>query len=178
MTLITFYKIESKDKSILDCYVGSTSNFPKRKKKHNLRCYDNTDRSNYQVYKFIRENNGFENFEFIILEELECETNEERYFKERELIKLHNANLNVIKNPLLTLEERKEQIKNYNKSHPEVQRLASFNYRKAHPEKIKEYKEKKKQIKINCDCGGHYLIDGKARHFKSKKHLAYLEENK
>jgi hypothetical protein len=167
MTLITFYKIESKDKSILDCYVGSSANFPKRKLDHKSRCYDNTDKSNYQVYKFIRENNGFENFEFIILEEIECETNEERYFKERELIKLHNANLNIIKNPKISLEENKNR-----------QCLFSSNYRKAHPKKIKEYKEKRKQIQIYCDCGGHYLIDHKARHFKSKKHLAYLEENK
>jgi len=180
MTLITFYKIESKDKSILDCYVGSSANFPRRKKEHNLRCYNNSDRSNYQVYKFIRENNEFENFEFIILEEVECEKNEERYLKEKKFIKLHNANLNV-NSPLRTLEEKnnwylinEKELKEYRK-----------NYRQDNKEKIKNvknnyYEKNKEELnkKIQCDCGGYYKKHHKSHHYKTKKHLTYLEENK
>ena len=44
----------------------------------------------------------------------------------------------------------------------------------------KNYKENKEEVnkKFNCPCGGKYTKTNKAIHFKTKKHLKYLEDNK
>jgi hypothetical protein len=33
----------------------------------------------------------------------------------------------------------------------------------------------KKKIKTTCDCGGKYIHSDRSRHFKSKKHLHFVE---
>jgi len=184
MPLITFYKIESKDKNILDCYVGSTSNFPKRILDHKSSCNLVTcNIYNYPVYKFIRENNGFKNFEFIILEEINCKTNEERYLKERKFIELYNANLNQI-NPIRTLEDKNKCIKKWRQENinywKEYYKNYSIIYREDHKEELKIKKKEyyHKLEKINCECGSIFKLNNKKEHLKTKKHLAYLEGNK
>ncbi len=46
-------------------------------------------------------------------------------------------------------------------------------------EHIKNYqKEKKLSEKCSCDCGGRYTIINKNVHFKSKKHLKFINGDK
>ena len=57
------YKFVCNDVSIPNLYVGSSTDFTKRKSKHKSACNNNNDRAyNYYVYQFMREHNGFENF--------------------------------------------------------------------------------------------------------------------
>ena len=58
-----FYKIVCKDISIPDIYVGHTTNFRIRKNGHKT-CCNNEASNNYHqhVYKFLRENGGWENW--------------------------------------------------------------------------------------------------------------------
>jgi hypothetical protein len=62
-------------------------------------------------------------------------------------------------------EQRAEYIKNYQQENKE--QLAEYN---------KEYREKNKE-KINCKCGAIYQTFTKARHIKTKRHIAYTENN-
>ena len=78
--------------------------------------------------------------------------------------------------------------KKYNlKSLEEIEKFRFENYEKRKVEKKEydrlrmneNYKENKEKInkKFNCTCGGKYTYVNKTKHFKTKKHLKYLEDN-
>ena len=83
------YKISCRDKSITEIYIGSTTNFTKRKHEHKSICNNiNTKDYNNQKYIFIRENGGWNNWEMIEIEKVQCHS-------KRDLEKkLFNINLN------------------------------------------------------------------------------------
>lgn len=58
------YKIYSKDSMIEHVYIGSTTNFVKRKNQHK----NNSNTQNESLYLFIRDNGGWEHFEMEIVE--------------------------------------------------------------------------------------------------------------
>jgi hypothetical protein len=65
----TYYKIFCKDKKIKHCYIGSSSNIKQRMYLHKSRC--NNEQSefyNLKLYKFIRDNGGWDNFDYEIIE--------------------------------------------------------------------------------------------------------------
>jgi len=87
----TIYIIKCKDKKIKDCYIGSTTNLELRKQKHKFDCMDGTSK----VYKFIKANGNFDNFEFEILEDnIEFNEKKELHKIERYYIEEFKSNLN------------------------------------------------------------------------------------
>ena len=89
------YKICCRDKSINDVYIGSTTNFVKRKTMHKSDCNNEKSKGyNRYVYGFIRENGDWENFEMIQIEEFPCNNKRELKFREEHLRKELNATLN------------------------------------------------------------------------------------
>src|ERR1700752_274161 len=102
------YKIVCKDINIKDLYVGSTTNFIKRKYCHKSRC-NNIKSKNYNsvVYKFIRDNKGWNNWDMIMVEEYPCENNLQKLQRERYWIETLQAKLNI-QIPILTKEEIKD----------------------------------------------------------------------
>ena len=74
------YKLCCKDPNVSDFYIGSTTNKRARKSKHKSDCY-NTNKNYYnsRVYQCIRENGGFDNWSFIIIEEYKCENRSQLY---------------------------------------------------------------------------------------------------
>tara|TARA_R110000803_G_scaffold209062_1_gene278259 strand:+ start:283 stop:750 length:468 start_codon:yes stop_codon:yes gene_type:complete len=76
------YLIYCKDLDIKEIYIGHTVDFDRRKGEHLSRCNDIKSKEyNLKRYKFIRENGGFDNWEFTILEE-DCEKIRERFWYE------------------------------------------------------------------------------------------------
>ena len=65
-----FYKIYCKDDSVKDLYVGHTTDFNKRKRQHKRSCISGENR---KVYKCIRENGGWSNWEMLIIGYKRCE---------------------------------------------------------------------------------------------------------
>ena len=59
------YKIVCNDLTITDSYVGSTTNFIKRKYQHNDACKT----KNLKIYQFIREHGGWNNWSMVLVEE-------------------------------------------------------------------------------------------------------------
>ena len=112
------YLIYCKDLDIKEIYVGHSKNLHKRKISHLNRCMNSNDIGyNFKVYKFIRENGGFDNFEFTILEE-DCEKIREKYWYEHfdYLPQLNSDYPGRTLEEYLQSDERKEQKKKYNKA--------------------------------------------------------------
>jgi hypothetical protein len=63
---LVIYKIESDDIHVRDVYVGSTTDFVRRKNFLKKNCSD-TESSNYnsKIHKFIRENGSWDHFEMV-----------------------------------------------------------------------------------------------------------------
>ncbi len=82
-TIYNLYKVDSND-----CYIGKTRDITKRMVLHKF--YSKT--SPYKLYKFMRLNGGFENFDFEILET--NITEEQGVNKERYYYDIYQPNLN------------------------------------------------------------------------------------
>ena len=101
-------------------YVGHTTNFKNRKLNHKKNCLIPTSaKYNFPVYSFIRENGGWESWEMIFIEKLECKNELEALKRGRELIEQNQASLNRYK-PYSNDEDWKKQRKRneYDHDHP------------------------------------------------------------
>jgi hypothetical protein len=161
-SIFTYYKIVSINENIKDIYVGKTTNFKKRVREHKNRCYNENDKKyNIKLYQFIRENGGWDNFNFI-----EIETNEyddkDSSIRERYWIEELNATLNSYI-PSRTSKEyqkyRKENKKEQNKKN-------NKKYYEKNVEKINK--------KITCECGCEIVKRSLSIHLKTQKHQDYL----
>ena len=198
-----FYKIVCRNTDIKDCYVGHTTDFTKRKHQHKRTCYDEKDQVHYNfyLYQFIRENGGWDNFDMILLDTLNCENNLRARAIEREFIEQIKPTLNKIKRPIRTEEEAieyrkehynqnkeeiKQQVRQHRVDNPEIVKATAKRSREKHKDKVnqrsREYNEKYKDkinlqrsIKINCDCGAVVSKRHIARHHQSLKHQQYLQ---
>lgn len=181
------YKIYCKDENIKDCYIGSTNNLTKRKRQHKY-TYDNINikNCNLKLYTFIRANGGFENFDFIILEQFNTIIDKQDLFKiEGQYIKNNNSTLNcrlagrTVKeyyqdNKQKLLEDSK---KYYEDNKSEILEKVN-NYRKDNKTEIierkkKYYEQNKEQInekrKVKYEKNKEQLVE---------KRKQYYEENK
>jgi hypothetical protein len=89
------YKLVSYDTTLIDCYVGHTTNFKERKRTHK-NAYFNENHPNHfcPVYGFMKEHGGWENFVMLQMEEFPCETKREAELREEFWRKELNATLN------------------------------------------------------------------------------------
>ena len=63
------YKIHKND----ICFIGSTTNETSRRNSHKKECDNETGKSyNYYMYKYIRENGGWDNWNFEVIEKYPC----------------------------------------------------------------------------------------------------------
>ena len=169
------YKLCCKDVNIKEIYVGSTCNqLRKRKNKHKSDCNnENSNIYNSYVYKFIRQNSGFENWSMIIIENYPCENKRELEKRERYFMEVLNSTLNSYK-PFTTEEEKKEQVKQrYENNKTEIKDYQDKNKDKI-KEQQKEYNEKHKKERYNCICGSNIRLVDKKKHFRTTKHLDYI----
>jgi hypothetical protein len=171
-------------------YVGSTTNFVKRKAQHKYDCNtENRKAYDFPLYKFVRETGGWEAWDMILIESYpECKTSEELRKYERFHYDIIRPELNLIR-PYTTEEENKEYKIKYCKvyyyenrdNNRDKKKKQDINYYNNNREKIKEYQTEYRDNnyeKINekkeCECGGKYTHKHKAIHFKAEKHQAYL----
>jgi glucan phosphorylase len=187
-SIYTYYKIVSKDENIKEIYVGKTKNFKRRVREHRKTC-NNENRKEYNIklYKFIRENGGINNWYFIEIEKNEY-NDKDSAIRERYWIEELNATLNN-DIPSRTLQEWKEDNKEYKKKYNEINKKKIKEYLENNKEIIKEKKkewyENNKEIikeknkkKITCECGCEILKRCLLKHLKTKKHINYLSNTK
>jgi hypothetical protein len=182
------YKIVSNDLNIRDCYVGSTTDFTKRKCAHKSSCINaNSKMYNFKVYKFIRDNGDWLNWSMILIEMYPCTTHLESLQRERYWCE----NLNATLNSLVPSRSQKE----YTVDHKLQRKQYTFDHKEQHKqycktnkdhiiEQMKQYKlDHNEHIRTNrhsvliCQCGCSYIRQNKARHERSEKHQEY-EKNR
>lgn len=146
------YAIRPKDENLKFCYIGSTSDFNRRKYQHKFKCHcPNIKEYNYKLYKIIRELGGWSEFEMVIIENFPCNNSSEATQREREIHDLFNANMNS-RVPKLTEEEAEEYTQKINARRRDIP-------------------------KTDCPCGGCYLYQNKCVHIRSQKHQNWIKEN-
>ena len=162
--VICVYKIICLNSEIHWSYIGSTKNYHKRKLSHKTVCYNKKSNDyNKKAYFFIRENGGFDNFQFEIIEEFE--KYDKIKLRERELFfidKTWNINSNELR-PFSKddnrLTRKSEYAKKYNEKYIEQISQRNKEYRENNKEKIsqkkREYRENNKE-KISQKKKEHY----------------------
>ena len=176
-------------------YVGSTTNFVKRKHQHKRNSSNEKQKKyNIPLYNFIRESGGWGNdWDMVLIESYpECKTSEELRKYERFHYDLLKPELNMIK-PHTTVDERKEcgieYCKVYRDNNRDKINERGIVYRDNNRDKIiglrKVYYDNNRDKirdkfneKKDCECGGKYTHGNISRHIKSKKHQSYLEGQK
>ena len=153
----------------MEIYIGSTHDEIQREQEHK----SNWNNENYpgynrKVYVFIRDNGGWDNWIYKVIQEFPCENELQLRIRERDHYDLLNPALNS-QRPYISEEERKK----YNK-------IYEANYRENHRDEIKkyqtDYREKnKKQINHTCDCGGKYTHQHKSHHLDTNKHKKFIK---
>ena len=148
------YKIVCNDLTITDLYVGSTTDFTKRKCKHKANCKS----CHLKVYEMIRANGGWENWSMIEIEKYPCTDNNEARARERHWYEELHATMNVrcpIRSKKEYNETNKEKISEQSKEYYEKnkEKIAEKEkeYREKNKEKIAEYNKERNKEKINCE---------------------------
>lgn len=203
------YKIKhNEDYDDLNIYVGSTANFTHRKCCHKNNCNNEKNKHyNIPVYKYIRNNGGWDEWVMIPIEQYPCNNKDELKIRERYHIDLLKSKLNQ-RIPSRTDKEwrddNKEKIneywrnnkdkkyekdKRYRESHKEILVEKKKQYREANKEKIaerdKKYREANKEIlsekakqKAICDhCGCEITKRALKAHKKSKKCINFVKKD-
>jgi len=163
-----FYRIVCKNLNILDCYIGHTTNFIKRKAKHKNACNnENHTHYNYRIYNFIRDNGGWDNWDMVMIEQIKCDNLLEACKIERNYLEEYKANLNV-NLPMRTHEELKEYQKEYRNNNNEKMKEYKQQYYENNKDKIKENYKKM----IYCDCCKKEIAKHNiSTHFKTQTHI-------
>jgi len=152
------YKICFNDQPI---YIGSTTNFIKRKNQHKY----NSINKNCPLYKTIRDYGGFEKFQMLPIEEFKCKNKIQAVIREQHYINELKPSLNI--NRAFT---GITDTNNYAKQYKEIFKQELLEKKKIY------YDQNKDEINkiCNCECGRTYTHCHKSRHMKSKLHLRGL----
>ena len=147
------YKITCKDESVTDCYVGSTKDINKRRTQHKTSCNNPNDKiHDMRLYKFIRHNNGWDNFILKKVKTIHYDDRVDLLTKERYWMERLGATLNT-QVPSRTMTD-------YYKDNRETKLAKQNEYYKHNKETVKEkrkqyYQENKERIqqyKIHDSC--------------------------
>ena len=98
------YKIVCKDLNITDFYIGSTTEFTRRK---NLHKHDSKIKD-FSIYLCIRKNGGWDNWDMIEIEKHPCMDSNEKRKRERYWMEELKPTLNMIRT-IITIDEAKEK---------------------------------------------------------------------
>ena len=153
------YKIVCNDLSITDCYIGHTTDFIKRKCRHKRNCtHIDGKQYNIYIYKFIRQNGGWNNWSMIEIEKYVCSDGNEARARERFWYEQLNSTLNS-DIPGRTVDEHRE----YN-----MNKCTEYNL------KNRLLLNEKARLKTDCPCGGKYTNASKMIHYNTNKHIDYI----
>jgi hypothetical protein len=171
-TKAVIYKIVCRDVSVTETYVGSTTDLRKRKACHKHDCNSpNCKQYHLFVYRFIRENGGFENWEIVLIEKaVDCSDSPSLRARERYWMEYLQAGLNK-QIPARTKsewnEDNRDKIrengKNYYKLNRDNRKECVKKYNELNRDKIIEYQSK-------------YKILNKAK--INEKHKEYYKQNR
>lgn len=157
------YKLVPKNLDLEYIYIGHTTNFRNRKYLHKNACININNKSyNFKVYKMIRDNGGWYEWDMIEIEKYPCADGNEARKRERELMELNKCNLNSNK-AFLTPEESTIYKVQYDKEYKPIYYLNNKTYMRAQQKeyynlnkntlntKRKEKRQQKKLASLNLE---------------------------
>lgn len=150
------YKIQHHEKPEL-LYIGSTTSFSKRKCQHKSNCYNENNKSySTKLYKMIRDNGGWNEFNMIEIKKFPCQSKREAEAEEDRIMSEMKASMNTYR-AFLTAEGHKLYEKEY------------YAHNK---QQINKYRS----IKLLCECGCYITRRNVARHVRSFKHINLINQ--
>ncbi len=175
------YKLECKDHKVTEIYVGATTDFYRRKNNHKQKCINKDGKVewNEPKYRFMRLNGGWNNWNMLVIEEVNARNKRHLNQIEAKYIRELKAELNCfIPQDIDEGLEGKEWRKEYRAKNSEKLAEKSKEYRAKNAEKIaqnyKEYHEKNRE-KIAEQRKGYYE---KNREKLAEKMKKYYEKNR
>ena len=199
------YKLCCKNPLVKEEYVGSTTSFRKRKNQHKTVCTNEKDkRFNYRVYKHIRANGGWENWDMVEVAKVDATDKRDLERIERTYIESLGAALNCsiptrsakeryIQNRAEKLEYQKELYRKnkprklvYQRKYYQENTHAKLEYQQQYHQSNKERRrEYNKQYqaankdrimqKVVCECGVVVAHKNLRRHKATRKHQMQSE---
>jgi len=173
------YKLCCRDVNITDIYIGSTTNFTRRKSCHKSDCNNEKgSRFNLKVYQFIRTNGGWDNWTIVQIEEYDCSNKRELGQYERFHFEQLKPSLNC-QIPSRTIKEwcvdkkLKEQVLCECGSTVAIGGLESHKSTDKHKLLMNGTYEKLKE-QVVCECGQKVMLCGLNIHKSSKKHQNFI----
>ncbi len=177
---IIYKIIKNDDFNNENIYVGSTTDFIRRKYRHKWNCNnENSKIHNLKVYKTIRENGGWSEWSMIEIEKYPCNDKREAETRERYWYEFYNAKLNmvsIIDTPQEAEYKKKVRGKQYHIDNADKISAKKKQYHIENADKMKQYRidnaDKIKQYYIdNADKMKQYRIDNadKIKQQKNKK---------
>ena len=159
------YKFVCNDITIPNIYVGSSTDFTKRKSGHKTSCNnENNKEYNKYLYQFMRENGGWDNWTLLKIYDYPCQNRFELELEERRYMEILQSDLNKVV-PTRTYKEwctdNKESIKEKMKD-----------YHSNNKEKIQTQKN---AVECCPKCGCNYTHSNKSWHLKSKQHIDAIQ---
>jgi len=164
------YKIEHETKPEL-IYVGSTTNFIKRKATHKSACnIEKVKEHNLKLYDMMRLNGGWDAFKCMIIKEFPCNNKTELLIEEERHRKEYQATLNKNR-AYITKEETKERNKITKKEYYETNKQkikeTTKGYYQVNKKEILEYQHnyynKINKLKILDKMKNYYQLNKKER---------------
>ena len=148
-------------------YVGSTTNFTKRKYQHKWR----VNNDNGKLYDTIRKNG--EEWDMKPYKEFPCENKTQLTIEEERI----RCELNADLNSQTCYGKDMENYKNYQKEYQQQEKYKNDKkeYREKNKEYHKEYNKKYNKIKITCECGCVIRKKHIKDHKRTKNHLKLLD---
>jgi len=162
------YKIKhNEDYEDENIYIGSTCNLIRRRFQHKTHCNNEKDKSyNVNLYKYIRENGGWDAFIMIKIHDYKCNSKSELKVEERRMIDMLKPKLNR----QLPTRSKKE----WYEDNKQVILEKDKKYREDNKEIILE----KKKEKCKCDiCGAEVTKNHLQRHKRTQKCLSVKNNN-
>ena len=145
------YHFVCRDPSQVARYVGSTTNFVKRKAQHKCAC-NKPDQRGYHLnlYQTIRDNGGWNNWEMVPLEEFPCENQIQQHIREQYWIDKLSPVLNTNK---AYIEDKVAYRKAYYETNIEACKERMKAYYEANKEELRTYQKanyaRKRELKSN-----------------------------
>jgi len=175
------YKIYCKTETTKECYVGHTTNFKQRKIEHKYACCNQNSKSyNTKVYEFIRNNGGFDNWDFIEIEKFPCKSKEEAHMRENYWYFNLKADLNTIA-PSLDLEKqtirenRTKVIEQLKRKFIDRRGIIKADRQKYLEENAEQIKEHQKEVRKNYIENNRDKINARMREY-NKTNKEYRAE--
>ena len=157
------YIIICNDKNVDNIYVGQTDNLKERQYNHKSTCNNSKAKNhNLDLYKFIRANNGWDNFSILPIEYNHFNNSNEAFERERYYYNLLEADLNL-QVPNRSIEEyKKDKIENKEKGIGKGI--------------INENKVKSNKLTYNCICGNDCIsVNNRSRHILTVNHKKNID---